>query len=275
MSDWRRARADHHRPLRVALLPCAGRGERSGADRPKQYVPVAGRSVVHWTLSVFDQLVQQGELDGVAVVLSPNDDGYEQAVPAELRARVQALPQGGATRAHTVLGGLTALMEQGLRPDDWVLVHDAARCLVDPNAVMRLIQACEHDPVGGLLAQPVADTLKRADPQGRVQATVPRDHLWAAQTPQMFRLGLLRDCLEHSLQAGAPVTDEAGALEWAGHAPRLVGGPAENFKVTYEADFERAAEVLLRRAVPVAGSTGGTATTAITATAATFDKRNP
>lgn len=250
MSDWRRARASHHRPLRVALLPCAGRGERSGADRPKQYVQVAGRSVVHWTLSALDQLMMRGELDGVAVVLSPHDDGYGQAVPAALRDRVLAVHEGGATRAHTVLAGLGALGERGVQPDDWVLVHDAARCLVEPEAVMRLIQACELDAVGGLLAQPVPDTIKRADAQGRVQATVPREQLWAAQTPQMFRLGTLRDCLARSLQAGVPVTDEAGALEWAGHAPRLVPGPAENFKVTYEADFERAALVLARRALP-------------------------
>lgn len=247
MSDWRHVRATLNRPLRVALLPCAGRGERSGADRPKQYVDVAGRTVVHWTLQAFEQLMDDGELDGVIVVLSAGDEGFEQSVPFALRERVITVLQGGATRAHTVLAGLNALRGLGLQAEDWVLVHDAARCLIEPSAIRRLIHACETDPVGGLLAQPVPDTVKKADAEGRVQSTVPREHLWAAQTPQMFRLGLLSDRLTAALQAGVPITDEASAVEWGGDAPRLVAGSADNFKVTYEEDFLRAARLLATR----------------------------
>ena len=247
MSDWSSLRARLQRPLRVAVLPCAGRGERSGADRPKQYVEVAGQAVAQWALEAFDALMRQGELDAVVAVLSPGDREFEQAVPDALRSRVLAIEAGGATRALSVLGGLQALADRGLHPDDWVLVHDAARCLVEPNDLLRLIRECEVDPVGGLLAYPVADTLKRADAHGRIAGTVSREGLWAAQTPQMFRLGLLAQSLEEALQAGIAVTDEASAVEWAGHAPRLVAGPADNFKVTYPEDFQRAAEVLTRR----------------------------
>lgn len=247
MSDWRHVRATLQRPLRVALLPCAGRGERSGADRPKQYVDVAGRSVVRWTLQAFVRLMDGGELDGVAVVLSAGDMGFEPAVPRALRQRVITVHDGGATRAHTVLAGLNALRGLGLEAGDWVLVHDAARCLIEPDAIRRLIHACEADPVGGLLAQPVPDTVKKANAEGRVQSTVPRDHLWAAQTPQMFRLGLLSERLSAALEAGAPITDEASAIEWGGDAPRLVAGSADNFKVTYEEDFLRAARLLAAR----------------------------
>lgn len=248
MSDWRRARALQQRPLRVAVMPCAGRGERAGADRPKQYVDVAGRSVVHWTLDALLVLRGEQRLDGVMVVLSPGDQGFHEAVPATLRQQLLTVPEGGATRAHSVLAGLKALSAQGLQQDDWVLVHDAARCLITPQAVRELIQACEDDPVGGLLAHPVPDTLKRVDAQGRVECTMPREGLWAAQTPQMFRLGLLQDSLRRALAAGVNVTDEASALEWAGLAPRLVPGPSENFKVTYQGDFERAARLLAQRA---------------------------
>jgi 2-C-methyl-D-erythritol 4-phosphate cytidylyltransferase len=247
MSDWSTLRADLKRPLRVALLPCAGRGERSGAHRPKQYVEVAGRSVVQWALEAFDSLMREGRLDAVAVVLSSGDQEFEQVVPSDLRSQVLAITAGGSTRALSVLGGLRALADQGLRPDDWVLVHDAARCLIQPDDLLRLIHACEPDEVGGLLAYPVADTLKRANEQGRVQTTVSRENLWAAQTPQMFRLGLLAGSLQRALDAGVAVTDEASAMEWAGHSPRLVPGPAGNFKVTYPEDFRRAAEVLQRR----------------------------
>ena len=247
MSDWSALRAAHRRPLRVALLPCAGRGERSGADRPKQYVEVAGQPVVQWALQAFDALVRRGELDAVVVVLSPGDHDFGQGGSTELRGRVRAIAAGGATRALSVLGGLQALANQGLRLDDWVLVHDAARCLIEPDDLLKLIHVCESDDVGGLLAHPVPDTLKLSDAEGRVRTTVSRESLWAAQTPQMFRLGLMTESLKGALQAGVLVTDEASALEWAGHAPRLVLGPAENFKVTYPEDFRRAAEVLQRR----------------------------
>jgi len=151
--------------------------------------------------------------------------------------------RGGLSRAESVANGLHELLARGAQPHDWVLVHDAARCLVRPEAVQRLIDACHDDEVGGLLALPLADTLKQAH-DGRVQATVDRAHKWAAQTPQMFRLGLLQPALAH---AGPAVTDEAGAIEALGHAPRLVRGDFENFKLTWADDFELAERLLASR----------------------------
>jgi 2-C-methyl-D-erythritol 4-phosphate cytidylyltransferase len=147
---------------------------------------------------------------------------------------------GGATRSRSVAQGLDALVERGAALDDWVLVHDAARCLVPPEAIERLIDACLDDPVGGLLAVPVADTLKLAR-DGRVAATLDRRHLWQAQTPQMFRVGALRTALA---EAGPDVTDEASAMEARGLAPRLVLGTPENIKLTYPADFAIAGQLL-------------------------------
>jgi 2-C-methyl-D-erythritol 4-phosphate cytidylyltransferase/2-C-methyl-D-erythritol 4-phosphate cytidylyltransferase/2-C-methyl-D-erythritol 2,4-cyclodiphosphate synthase len=151
---------------------------------------------------------------------------------------------GGASRAASVAHGLQELQRLGAQPQDWVLVHDAARCLLRPEWVDALIDACLNDPVGGLLALPVADTLKRADPANRVATTVDRRALWQAQTPQMFRLGPLQAALA---QPHEGMTDEASAMEAAGHAPRLVPGAFENFKITYPSDFALAATLLKAR----------------------------
>lgn len=224
-------------PRLFALVPCAGTGERAGAGGPKQYASVAGRALVAHTLQA---LATVSRLDGVMVVLAPDDTRFEEAVPgfAGWVARV-----GGSTRAATVANGLAALVERGAQPHDWVLVHDAARCLLQPQWVDELIDACLDDEVGGLLALPVPDTLKQEE-GGRVAATVDRRGKWQAQTPQMFRLGLLRPALLH---AGDSVTDEASAVEALGHAPRLVRGSLENFKVTYPQDFALAERLLRTR----------------------------
>ena len=221
-----------------ALVPCAGIGERAGAGGPKQYAPVAGRSVVAHTMAA---LAQVKALASTLVVLSPADTQFESAVPgfAGPVARV-----GGATRAASLRAGLDALRRHGAAETDWVLVHDAARCLVQPGWIERLIDACRDDAVGGLLALPLADTLKQADAQSRALATVDRGHKWLAQTPQMFRLGLLARALD---AAGDAVTDEASAIEALGLAPRLVPGDADNFKLTWPEDFARAERVLAAR----------------------------
>jgi len=150
---------------------------------------------------------------------------------------------GGATRAATVANGLAELQRRGAAADDWVLVHDAARCLLQPTWVDRLIDACLADAVGGLLALPLADTLKQAE-GGRAQRTLQRGDKWAAQTPQMFRLGLLQRALA---QAGNAVTDEASAIEALGHAPLLVLGELENFKITWPQDLVLAERLLVAR----------------------------
>ena len=224
-------------PRLFALVPCAGIGARSGADGPKQYAELAGRTMVAHTLTA---LAGVRRLSATLVVLSPNDAHFEQHVPdfAGWVARV-----GGATRADTVANGLAELAARGAQAEDWVLVHDAARCLLRAAWVDALIDACVMDAVGGLLALPVADTLK-AGRDGKVQTTVDRRGLWHAQTPQMFRLKLLRDALSRGT---ADVTDEASAVEALGHAPKLVAAPMENFKLTFPADFELAERLLRAR----------------------------
>jgi 2-C-methyl-D-erythritol 4-phosphate cytidylyltransferase len=220
-----------------ALVPCAGVGERAGAGGPKQYAAVAGRPMVQHTL---EALAKVPRLRQTLVVVSPQDDQFARHVPD---ATAWIAPVGGATRAMTVANGLGHLLERGARRDDWVLVHDAARCLVQPQWIDALIDACVNDAVGGLLALPLADTLK-AETAGRATATVDRARKWAAQTPQMFRIGLLQDALA---RAGDAVTDEASAVEALGHAPLLVPCSMENFKITWPADFALAERLLRTR----------------------------
>ncbi len=220
-----------------AVVPCAGVGTRAGASGPKQYAQVGGRTVIAHTLAA---LAAVPRIAGTLVVLAPEDIQFEAHVPG-FTGRVARV--GGATRAASVAAGLGVLREQGVPEDDWVLVHDAARCLVLPAWIDALIDACLSDPVGGLLALPVADTLK-SEREGRVEATVPRAGKWAAQTPQMFRLGLLERALR---EAGDAVTDESSAVEALGLAPRLVPGALENLKLTWPADFALAERLLETR----------------------------
>lgn len=227
-------------PRIVALVPCAGVGQRAGTLQPKQYAPVAGRAVVLHTL---DALAAVASVEAILVVLSAGDAVLEALLPQAQRARVWCCHRGGDTRAATVAGGLAELRLRGLSDEDWVLVHDAARCLLRPAQVQALIEACLDDAVGGLLALPVADTLKRARGD-RVDATVSREAMWAAQTPQMFRLGLLERALA---AAGPAVTDEASAVEALGLAPRLVPGSLANFKLTWPGDFALAERLLETR----------------------------
>jgi 2-C-methyl-D-erythritol 4-phosphate cytidylyltransferase len=187
-------------------------------------------------LHTLDAFAAVQRLVGTLVVVSPGDDFFE-ALP------VQAAPCGGATRAQSVAQGLDALLQQGAAPNDWVLVHDAARCLITPQLIDNLIDACLPDAVGGLLALPLPDTLKAAL-NGRVSATLERGDKWLAQTPQMFRIGELKSALQ---TAGDTVTDESSAMEAMGCSPLLVEGSAQNFKVTYRQDFALAESVLLAR----------------------------
>ncbi len=226
-----------HTPRCYALVPCAGNGSRAGTPQPKQYATVAGQAVVAHTLAA---LAQVQRLAATLVVLAPDDDQFPRAVPGFGGARAWLARCGGASRAQSVANGLAELRDRGAQLHDWVLVHDAARCLVRAEWVDRLIDACLGDAVGGLLALPLADTLKQADGE-RVAATVDRSGKWAAQTPQMFRLGLLLQALQG---AGAGITDEASAVEALGHQPRLVPGAWDNLKVTFPADFALAERLL-------------------------------
>ncbi len=223
-----------------ALLPCAGTGSRAGTAQPKQYQPVAGVPMVQHTLAAFAQVAR---LAGVLVVVAPGDG----VLTSDAATRRTVAPCGGATRAESVLNGLNYLLAQGAATDDWVLVHDAARCLVTPAQIDALIDACLPDAVGGLLALPLPDTLK-AEAAGRVAATVDRSDKWLAQTPQMFRISALRDAYAaHAANGFAGLTDEASAIEATGAAPLLVRGSAQNFKVTYPEDFALAEAILKSR----------------------------
>lgn len=239
-------------PRLWALIPCAGVGSRAlragaaASSLPKQYQSVAGVPMVMHTLTAFAQV---GRLAHTLVAVSPGDDFWRdpQRGITPGHPMFSTLDCGGASRAETVRNGLLALLAHGAQGQDWVLVHDAARCLITPTQINDLIDACLPDAVGGLLAQPLADTLKSAvsSAQGpRVGSTVDRSEKWLAQTPQMFRIQPLLDALT---QAGAAVTDEASAMEAVGLQPRLVPGGSHNFKVTYPDDFALAEAVLAQR----------------------------
>lgn len=226
-----------------AIVPAAGSGSRFGADTPKQYLPLLGKPLIWHTLAA---LCRHPGLDRVWVVLSPGDAWWQtpawQGLWLELGPKLEVVTCGGSTRAESVCNGLQAAAT-AVAPDDWVLVHDAARPCLSALMLDRLLEELAEDPVGGLLAVPVADTLKRADEAQRVAATLDRDGLWQAQTPQMFRYGLLQAALAGRTQ----VTDEAGAMEAAGHAPRLVKSETTNLKVTYPADLGLAEWILRGR----------------------------
>lgn len=218
----------------VALVPAAGIGARASDARPdqipKQYRHIAGRPML---LHAVQALLADPRIEQVRVVTAPHDL-IAQGLLADL-PRTLCCPVGGAERSDTVLNGLE---QAGLARNDWVLVHDAARPGLPIQALARLIDACLENGVGGLLAMPVADTIKYADQTGCVDRTVDRAHLWAAQTPQMFRVGLLIDALRKAKQAGQLLTDEAQAMELAGYQPLLVPGSGRNAKVTWPDDFE-------------------------------------
>lgn len=223
-----------------AVVPAAGSGRRMGAAVAKQYLPLRGRALLAHALA---PLLACERIEAVVLVVAGDDARWREAVAADERLLTAA---GGAERCHSVLNGLERL--DGLAaPQDWVLVHDAARPCLSAEELAALFEALADDPVGGLLAVPLADTLKAADAQGRVARTVPRDGLWRALTPQMFRYGLLRDALGAAVAAGVAVTDEAAAMERAGHRPALVEGRPANLKVTGPEDLELAEAVLRRR----------------------------
>ena len=224
-----------------ALVPCAGSGSRAGTLKPKQYEHIGGQSMVMHTLAALQSV---SRLQKIVLVLSP-DDAHEWPDTA-----VQRMLCGGATRAESVFNGLSQLLSegakdpQGVQAIDWILVHDAARCLITDLEINRLIDACIDDEVGGLLALPLPDTLKAAV-NGRVSQTLPRQDKWLAQTPQMFRAGALHAALlAKSAEQFEDITDEASAMEMAGFAPKLVVGSPHNFKVTYPPDFALAEDLL-------------------------------
>ncbi len=225
-------------PKIFAIVPAAGQGTRIGDAVPKQYIPVAGKPMMFHSI---EALAAVARIACVAVVLSPLDRHWGQHDWSLLPDKIEPIFAGGALRAETVSNAIIHLGDR-IAPDDWILVHDAARPCVTTELVEQFLDELGDDPIGGLLAIPVADTLKSADENQRVAATIPRLNLWRAQTPQMFRLGVLRK----GMAARPDATDEAQAVESIGYnAPRLVQGENTNLKVTFAEDLVLA-EMILR-----------------------------
>jgi 2-C-methyl-D-erythritol 4-phosphate cytidylyltransferase len=224
------------------VVPAAGAGRRMSTSIPKQYLPLADKTVLEHTL---DTLLSCRQLAGVVLVLSEGD-GYWESIQGRYLDQPLETAIGGAERCHSVLNGLKQLAGRA-REDDWVLVHDAARPCVRLSDIEKLISALSSSTDGGLLGVPVADTMKRADSEHRITATVDREGLWHAYTPQMFRVGRLRAALQHAIDNDLLVTDEASAMEHAGYQPRMVQGQRDNIKITVPADLELAAWYLQAR----------------------------
>lgn len=238
------------------VMPAAGRGTRIAAERPKQYLTLAGRSMIEWALAPF---LEDHDCRGFAIALSADDADWPAVRERLVRRPIET--QGGAERADSVRAALEALLTAGAGERDWVLVHDAARPCVSPGEIVALRAAVEHSSQsggaeGGLLAVPLADTLKRgewgaatAGQASTTRETLPREGMWRALTPQMFRLGALLAALRAASAAGRTPTDEAQAIEWQGSRALLVSGESTNLKVTTATDLAIAEAVLRARAV--------------------------
>jgi 2-C-methyl-D-erythritol 4-phosphate cytidylyltransferase len=248
MTNVQPAENNHKKTAKLwALIPCGGSGSRAQSDIPKQYRVIASKPMVMHTLVAFEQV---NRLAGGLVVIAKEDNQLLELLKTSENTMFLIAPQAGNTRAITVFNGLKALLQLGATATDWVLVHDAARCLITPEQINALIDTCENDAVGGLLALPLPDTLK-SEKAGRVAQTLTRSDKWLAQTPQMFRIGALIDALSAAGDLSDPantlITDESSAMELQGHSPKLVRGSAQNFKVTYPEDFALAEAALILR----------------------------
>jgi 2-C-methyl-D-erythritol 4-phosphate cytidylyltransferase len=227
----------------VALVPAAGSGSRFAAGQPKQYQPLSGKPLLWHAVAA----LARAPVETVFVVLAPEDKVFATCDWSAFAGKLETLYCGGETRRDSVYNGLVAAMAD-VQADDWVLVHDAARPCLPPADLARLYEECRNDEIGGILALPIADTVKRAgkDEGGaqRIAGTEDRNQLWLAQTPQMFRAGLLAQALR---RAKGAITDEASAVEQLGLKPRLVPGSRENLKVTWPEDLALAQSILARR----------------------------
>ena len=218
-----------------AIVPAASSGSRMRAATPKQYLELAGRPVIDHTL---EALFAVPRIAGIVVAVADGDNAWPGIAERFADRRLDRV-RGGAERCHSVLNALEYLSATAVQTD-WVLVHDAARPCVRPADIDKLIGTCMHGTDGGLLGMPVCDTMKRVDPAGSVTATVDRAGLWHALTPQMFRIGQLREALQQGIRSGITLTDEASAMEAAGFTPRMVEGRRDNIKITVASDLELA-----------------------------------
>lgn len=214
-----------------AVVPAAGSGSRMAADTPKQYLKIQGKTILEHTI---ERLITHPRIDGVVVALAVDDQQWDKLQFQTDKPIIKTL--GGEERCHSVKNALYEVSRHGSE-QDWVLVHDAARPCLRHEDLDKLIEQLSDHMVGGLLASPVKDTMKRSDDKQRVIETVERNQLWHALTPQMFRLHLLRDALNTAIDDGFLVTDEASAVEHAGYQPKLVEGRADNIKITTPDDL--------------------------------------
>ena len=222
-----------------AVIPAAGVGRRMGSDIPKQYLPLAGRTVLEWAIEPY---LEDTRCQTVTVVIAADDPHWSGLSLKHSKLRVAF---GGAERMHSVLAGLVSISP--ISDDAWVMVHDAARPCLHNHDIDKLLLETMSDSVGGILACPLADTLKLADEDQRIIQTIPRANLWRAQTPQLFRAGLLKKALQSALSSTALVTDEAAAIEAQGYQPKLIEGRTDNIKITVSADITLAARILSAR----------------------------
>ena len=213
------------------LIPSAGHGTRMQSETPKQYLMLNGKPLLRHAIDVFEVMP---EISSIAIVISENDPYWKPALLNDCH-KTRLMSVGGETRATSVLNGLKAIAAS-IEADDWILVHDAARPGIDQAMINRLIDAISDKDVGAILALPLADTLKRADANAFISETIPREKLWQAQTPQMFRHDQLQQALTTYLQRHP--TDEAQAMEWMGYQPKLVLGDLKNMKITYPQDLK-------------------------------------
>ena len=223
-----------------AIVPAAGVGSRMGAQCPKQYLPLAGQTIIEKTL---ERLLALPFIERLVVAVNPLDERWQNMALAQ-QQKVVAVA-GGKERADSVLNGLLSLQNLAAA-NDWVLVHDAARPCVGIDSIKKLLRECHGSNVGGILGIPVSDTIKRVNADGSIALTVDRTELWQAQTPQLFRYGVLLQALERSLEANYVVTDEASAIEFIGLAAIMVTGSSDNIKITRPEDLPLA-EMIIKR----------------------------
>lgn len=225
-----------------AVIPAAGIGKRMRNRTPKQYLRLRGRTVIEHTLA---QFISHRKISGIIVAIDSQDSIWPSLIIDSSKPLITA--GGGRERAHSVQNALRRL-DSTAQTDDWILVHDAVRPCLTRHDLDKLLVMLEGDPVGGILAAPVRDTLKRGDPDNRIEETVDRTGLWHALTPQMFRLGVLRNALEAAIAGREIITDEAAAVERAGLKPRLVEGRSDNVKITHPEDLGLAERILAAQA---------------------------
>lgn len=223
------------------VLPCAGTGSRLDSEVPKQYLKINNKTILEHTVKVF---LEVDQIDKIWIITAPDDKYIENLLPSLLQGlsrRIEVLRLGGATRAHTVKNAVNVI---DCTKDDWILVHDVARCCLTIKALNRLISALNDEPIGGILAMPATDTIKYSKDGSTTDTTLERTKIFLAQTPQMFRSGILKDALnEVDLNL---ITDEASAIEKINYAIRLIEGEVGNIKVTYPLDM-KLAEVILNQ----------------------------